>query len=85
MHLRTIEKEHALTTTPSVSDDLIEEGSSVNGVKEKTSLVRLELDALIARESAGRHEDRRRARKGAKIPGGEESGRGEMALVHPSG
>ena len=37
-----------------IEDDLIEKASRLTGVKEKTSLVRLGLEALIARESGRR-------------------------------
>ena len=37
-----------------IDDDLLESASSLTGVQEKTSLVRLGLEALIAVESARR-------------------------------
>ena len=37
-----------------IDDDLLERASSLTGVQEKTSLVRLGLEALIATESARR-------------------------------
>lgn len=37
-----------------IEDGLIEKASKLTGVKEKTSLVRLGLEALIARESGKR-------------------------------
>ncbi len=43
-----------MRTTLIIEDDLIEKASRLTGVKEKTSLVRLGLEALIARESARR-------------------------------
>jgi len=46
-----------MRTTLIIEDDLIEKASRLIGVKEKTSLVRLGLEALIARES-GRRLDR---------------------------
>jgi Arc/MetJ family transcription regulator len=41
-------------TTPNIEDDLIEKASKMTGVKEKTALVKLGLESLIARESARR-------------------------------
>ncbi len=43
-----------MRTTLIIEDDLIEKASKLTGVKEKTSLVRLGLEALIARESGRR-------------------------------
>jgi len=43
-----------MRTTLNIEDDLIVKASSLTGIKEKTSLVRLGLEALIARESAKR-------------------------------
>lgn len=43
-----------MRTTLNIDDDLIEKAASLTGVKEKTSLVRMGLEALIARESARR-------------------------------
>jgi len=44
----------AMRTTLNIDRELIEKASVLTGVKEKTSLVRLGLEALIARESARR-------------------------------
>jgi hypothetical protein len=41
-------------TTLIIEDGLIDRASKLTGVKEKTSLVRLGLEALIARESGKR-------------------------------
>ena len=41
-----------MRTTINIEDNLLEKASQLTGVKEKTSLVRLGLEALIARESA---------------------------------
>jgi Arc/MetJ family transcription regulator len=41
-------------TTLNIDDALLEQASRMTGVKEKTALVRLGLEALIARESARR-------------------------------
>ena len=43
-----------MRTTLNIDDSLIEEASRMTGVKEKTALVKLGLEALIARESGKR-------------------------------
>jgi len=43
-----------MRTTLNIEDTLIDKASKLTGIKEKTSLVRLGLEALIARESARR-------------------------------
>ena len=43
-----------MRTTLNIEDTLINKASKLTGIKEKTSLVRLGLEALIARESAKR-------------------------------
>ena len=43
-----------MRTTLNIEDALIDKASQLTGIKEKTSLVRLGLEALIARESAKR-------------------------------
>ncbi len=43
-----------MRTTLNIKDDLIEKVSKLTGIKEKTTLVRLGLEALIARESSKR-------------------------------
>ena len=43
-----------MRTTLNIEDKLIEKASKMTGIKEKTSLVRLGLEALIARESSKR-------------------------------
>jgi Arc/MetJ family transcription regulator len=43
-----------MRTTLNIEDDLIDQASKMTGVKEKTTLVKLGLEALIARESAKR-------------------------------
>ena len=43
-----------MRTTINIDDELIERAAVLTGIKEKTSLVRLGLEALIARESAKR-------------------------------
>jgi Arc/MetJ family transcription regulator len=43
-----------MRTTLNIEDGLIAKASKLTGIREKTSLVRLGLEALIARESARR-------------------------------
>ncbi len=43
-----------MRTTLNIIDDLIKKVSKLTGVKEKTTLVRLGLEALIAKESSKR-------------------------------
>ena len=43
-----------MRTTLNIEDELIDKASQLTGVKEKTSLVRLGLEALISRESSRR-------------------------------
>ncbi len=43
-----------MRTTLNIDDDLIKKAGALTGVKEKTSLVRMALESLIARESARR-------------------------------
>jgi Arc/MetJ family transcription regulator len=43
-----------MRTTLNVDDSLLNDAARLTGVKEKTSLVRLGLEALIAKESARR-------------------------------
>lgn len=43
-----------MRTTLNIEDELLDRATKLTGVKEKTSLVRLGLEALIARESARR-------------------------------
>ena len=44
----------AMRTTLNIEDELVERASELTGIKEKTMLVKLGLEALIARESARR-------------------------------
>ena len=50
MHMRYVK----MRTTLNIEDKLIDKASQLTGIKEKTSLVRLGLQALIARESSKR-------------------------------
>ena len=43
-----------MRTTLNIDDSLLHKAAKLTGVKEKTSLVRLGLEALIAKESARR-------------------------------
>ena len=43
-----------MRTTLNIDDELMEKASRLTGIKEKTSLVKLGLEALIARESSAR-------------------------------
>jgi Arc/MetJ family transcription regulator len=47
-------EDFAMRTTLNIDDELIERASRLTGIKEKTSLVKLGLQALIARESSAR-------------------------------
>jgi len=43
-----------MRTTLNIEDNLMDKASKMTGIKEKTALVKLGLEALIARESAKR-------------------------------
>ena len=43
-----------MRTTINIDDQILEKASFLTGIKEKTSLVRLGLEALIARENSKR-------------------------------
>ena len=43
-----------MRTTLNIDDKILENASRLTGIKEKTALVRLGLEALIARESSNR-------------------------------
>ena len=43
-----------MRTTINIEDELLDKAAELTGIKEKTSLVRLGLEALIKRESAKR-------------------------------
>ena len=43
-----------MRTTLNIDDELIEKAMTLTGIREKTSLVKLGLQALVARESAKR-------------------------------
>jgi Arc/MetJ family transcription regulator len=46
------EADNAMRTTLNIDDTLIDRASELTGISEKTTLVKLGLEALIARESA---------------------------------
>ena len=46
-----------MRTTLNIDDDLLQRAARLTGLSEKTSLVRMGLEALIARESARRLAD----------------------------
>ena len=43
-----------MRTTLNIEDELLNQASKLTGIKEKTSLIRLGLESLIARESGKR-------------------------------
>ena len=53
MHIN-YERYTTMRTTLNIEDTLVERASELTGVKEKTTLVKLGLEALIAKESAKR-------------------------------
>jgi Arc/MetJ family transcription regulator len=48
------QRDRGMRTTLNLSDELITRAAELTGIEEKTALVRLGLEALIARESARR-------------------------------
>ena len=55
-----------MRTTLNIEDDLIVKASKLTGIKEKTSLVRLGLEELIAKESSKRLANLAGTEKGIK-------------------
>jgi Arc/MetJ family transcription regulator len=53
MHIKCGEGKH-MRTTLNIEDTLIDMASKLTGIKEKTALVKLGLEALVARESSKR-------------------------------
>ena len=47
-------RRHFMRTTLNIKDELLNKAEKLTGIKEKTSLVKLGLEALIARESSQR-------------------------------
>ncbi len=58
-----------MRTTLNIDDELIMKASQMTGIKEKTSLVRLGLETLIARESSRRLARLGGTERGLRIPG----------------
>jgi len=54
MHIGAYKKEGSMRTTLNIEDNLIKRVSKLTGIKEKTTLVRLGLEALITMESSKR-------------------------------
>jgi Arc/MetJ family transcription regulator len=52
--MQTVPRAVAMRTTLNIDDELLEKAAEMTGTSEKTKLVRLGLEALIARESARR-------------------------------
>ena len=57
-----------MRTTLNIEDALLDRASRLTGVNEKTSLVRLGLESLIANESAKRLAKLGGTEKGLKVP-----------------
>ncbi len=57
-----------MRTTLNIEDKLLDKAAKLTGVKEKTALVRLGLESLIARESARRLALLGGTEKGLRVP-----------------
>ncbi|OGO22760.1 MAG: antitoxin [Chloroflexi bacterium RBG_16_51_9] len=57
-----------MRTTLNIEDKLIDSASELTGIKEKTTLVKLGLEALIAREGSKRLAKLGGTEKGLKAP-----------------
>jgi len=57
-----------MRTTLNIEDELLDTAAKLTGVKEKTALVRLGLESLIARESAKRLAMLGGTEKGLQVP-----------------
>jgi Arc/MetJ family transcription regulator len=57
-----------MRTTLNIEDKLLDKAAKLTGVKEKTTLVRLGLESLIARESAKRLAMLGGSEKGLEVP-----------------
>ncbi|HYA12321.1 MAG TPA: type II toxin-antitoxin system VapB family antitoxin [Thermodesulfovibrionales bacterium] len=55
-----------MRTTLNIEDELLDKAAKLTGIKEKTSLVRLGLESLIARESGKRLANLKGTEKGLK-------------------
>jgi Arc/MetJ family transcription regulator len=68
MHIKwTYFRGKIMRTTLNIEDKLLDEASKLTGIKEKTYLVKLGLEALIARESSKRLADLRGTEKKLKM------------------
>jgi Arc/MetJ family transcription regulator len=56
-----------MRTTLNIEDELLDKAAKLTGIKGKTSLVRLGLESLIARESGKRLAKLRGTEKGLKM------------------
>lgn len=56
-----------MRTTLNIEDELLDKAAKLTGIKEKTSIVRLGLQALIARESGKRLAKLGGSEKGLKM------------------
>lgn len=54
MHMNSLSGGENMRTTLNIEDHLVDKASKLTGIKEKTMLVKLGLEALIARESSKR-------------------------------
>jgi Arc/MetJ family transcription regulator len=59
-----VAEHHAVRTTITLDDELVEAAQEYTGIQEKSALVRAALQALVQREAA-----RRLARMGGSAPG----------------
>ena len=57
-----------MRTTLNIEDELLDKAAKLTGVREKTALVRLGLEALISRESAKRLAMLGGTEKGLQVP-----------------
>jgi hypothetical protein len=67
MHTDEYGRNRFLRTILNIEDTLIENAAELTGIKEKTALVKLGLEALIARESSKRLAKLGGTEKGLKI------------------
>lgn len=54
IHIILNTRRRVMRTTLNIDDELLAKAEEITGIKEKTSLVKLGLEALIARESSKR-------------------------------
>ena len=70
-----------MRTTLNIDDHLLQKAAKLTGVQEKTSLVRLGLEALISKETALRLAHLRGSEKQLKLP---PRRRSKEKRIHPS-